>query len=260
LSWKRALRDIQRRDRAELEGYQQAWMAMRLSQAEAALVALGLPANCWSAMQLRFDADGDHPLQDVGTGIQSGPTVRTLSDGRKETGEWPGKELYAFVAADPRSSQAWEAVRLASIARALDTAMRSDWPSARFAIGRFVERVRLADPIVRGQLLSQFHSRAGRKGGTRKRGTLAVRTAFIRLAVRAAANRSLAAVLDVFRDEAAVDDLLRADPTLPTIDVEVDDEARKVEFSTALDVTSAKAMSFAALQKAIERTPRRRDK
>lgn len=127
--------------------------------------AMGLPADCWRAVHLSFDPDADDedPFQHVSVSIQSGPTLRTSPDGHREVGEWPGRELYEFVAAAPSSTKAWEAMRLASMARAVETAMHSDWPSARFALGRFFERTALAAPGVRQQIMRQALSRAGHK-------------------------------------------------------------------------------------------------
>jgi hypothetical protein len=107
-------------------------------------------------VQLRFDDDADVPLQRAGAGIQSGPIVWTKADGSQVVGDWDGEELYRFVADDPRAARSWEAVRLAAMARAIDTAMHSDSPAARFVLGRFIESVRLADRHTRKRIVDQM--------------------------------------------------------------------------------------------------------
>lgn len=154
-AWARALRDVRRRDRAELERAQQAWLASRLRQAEAVLEAMGLPADCWRALHVSLDPDADSPFPDVLVGIQSGPTRRHY-DGRTEVGEWPGRELYEFAAAAPASAEAWEAMRLASMASVLDLGHRrgSRWSD-------FSRVPSCVPPEVRRQIMGRALARAG---------------------------------------------------------------------------------------------------
>lgn len=104
---------------------------------------------------------------------------------------------------------------------------------------------------------AEARTRKARQVGRQKLGARMGHTVLIAAAVDIARPRTLAAVLDILRDENAVDDLLRGLDRVETFNVDVDDDTRMVTFSGR---GAERRVTYAGLESAIRRARPSRQK